>query len=149
MSTCLFGGRRRRSRPFCCAGHTAGRYPSLTTVVSVNAVSYRLCPRLCRCCCRPLPRVALLHARVFFFFFFWRQVRHLGLALPGQGGVAAFINKALTPPGAAALDNALTLLARIGAFRTNESLTPLVGFGDGFGLVLFSSGLMWFDVVLF
>lgn len=54
------------------------------------------------------------------------KVRHLGLALPGQGGVAAFINKALTPPGVVALDNALTLLTRIGAFRTNESLTPLV-----------------------
>ena len=54
------------------------------------------------------------------------QVRHLGLALPGQGGVAAFINKALTPPGEAALENALTLLTRIGAFRSNESLTPLV-----------------------
>lgn len=54
------------------------------------------------------------------------QVRHLGLAPAGQGGVAAFINKALTPPGEAALGNALTLLARIGAFRANESLTPLV-----------------------
>ncbi|CAM9373169.1 unnamed protein product, partial [Hapterophycus canaliculatus] len=53
------------------------------------------------------------------------QVRHLGLALPGRGGVAGFINKALTPPGVTALDNALTLLTRIGAFRTDESLTPL------------------------
>lgn len=53
-------------------------------------------------------------------------MRHLGLALPGRGGVAAFINKALTPPGVVALDNALTLLTRIGAFRSNESLTPLV-----------------------
>lgn len=40
--------------------------------------------------------------------------------------MAAFINKALTPPGEAALGNALTLLTRIGAFRSNESLTPLV-----------------------
>ncbi|CAB1115817.1 unnamed protein product [Ectocarpus sp. CCAP 1310/34] len=53
------------------------------------------------------------------------QVRHLGLAAVGKGGVAGFINKALTPPGVVALDNALTLLTRIGAFRTNESLTPL------------------------
>lgn len=55
-----------------------------------------------------------------------QQVRHLGLALPGRGGVGGFINKALTPPGVTALDNALTLLTRIGAFRTDESLTPLV-----------------------
>lgn len=54
------------------------------------------------------------------------QVRHLGLAMSGQGGVAGFINKALTPPGVVALDNALTLLTRIGAFRPDESLTPLV-----------------------
>ncbi|CAN0108800.1 unnamed protein product, partial [Scytosiphon promiscuus] len=53
------------------------------------------------------------------------QVRHLGLASQGRGGVAGFINKALTPPGVTALDNALTLLTRIGAFRTDESLTPL------------------------
>lgn len=57
---------------------------------------------------------------------FKRQVRHLGLAAPGQGGVTAFIHNALTPPGEAALGNALTLLTRIGAFRANESLTPLV-----------------------
>ncbi|CAM9614623.1 unnamed protein product [Pylaiella littoralis] len=53
------------------------------------------------------------------------QVRHLGLASPGRRGVAGFINKALTPPGVVALNNALTLLTRIGAFRTDESLTPL------------------------
>lgn len=55
-----------------------------------------------------------------------KQVRHLGLAVSGRGGVASFINKALTPPADTALDNALTLLTRIGAFRGDESLTPLV-----------------------
>ena len=54
------------------------------------------------------------------------QVRALGLAAPGAGGVAAFLGRAVTPPAARATENAMDLLCRIGALRAaDEALTPL------------------------
>ena len=56
------------------------------------------------------------------------QVRALGLAADGVGGIKAFVSKALTPPKELALTNALTKLVGIGALREdNEQLTPLGG----------------------
>lgn len=77
-----------------------------------------------------------------------RQVRYLGLAEPEKGGVAAFINKALTPPGEAALNNALTLLTRIGALRTDESLTPLVRAGTSVHLFFFVGSAVMLALVM-
>ena len=53
------------------------------------------------------------------------QVRALRLAPEGLGGVENFILKAVTPPSEKALMNALETLHRIGAFKEDESLSPL------------------------
>eukprot|EP00959_Pyramimonas_sp_CCMP1952_P221180 4623789-Pyramimonas_sp.AAC.1 len=53
------------------------------------------------------------------------QVRALGLARGGVGGIEGFLLKAVTPPGAKAICNALDLLLHVGALCPDESLTPL------------------------
>lgn len=54
------------------------------------------------------------------------QVRALGVAAAGTGGVERFLLKAPTPPSAKALATALSTLLRIGALdAASEALTPL------------------------
>jgi hypothetical protein len=53
------------------------------------------------------------------------QVLVLGLATGGPGGTARFLNKALDPPSADAIENALQELRQIGAIDEEEELLPL------------------------
>jgi ATP-dependent RNA helicase DHX36 len=54
------------------------------------------------------------------------QVRSLNLAKDGAGGIACFLQRAVTPPSSQAVSNALDTLLRIGALRKDtEQLTVL------------------------
>jgi hypothetical protein len=57
---------------------------------------------------------AYLNHRACNHFLPTCQVRALGVAEPGHGGIAGFLKKACTPPSDLALDNALDLLLHIG-----------------------------------